>query len=84
MRAKPGSIGSGLPEDVLAFTAQRDACEHFLGEDGYDKDRLEFLARQVEIYCRGTDKALAALRSKHGGNSAVRKVLHVYEAKLGF
>jgi hypothetical protein len=79
----PARSGAGLPDDVLAFMERRDACEHFLGEEGYDKERSEFLARQVEMYCRGTDKALADLRKRHVGNPAARKALQVYEDKLG-
>ncbi|MDO8651015.1 MAG: hypothetical protein Q7R66_02360 [Undibacterium sp.] len=30
---------SVFPKDVSVFLAERESCDHFRGEDGYDKER---------------------------------------------
>lgn len=59
---------SELPPDVLQFIERRESCEHFLGEEPYDKDRLAFLEWSVCKFCMGTDKNLSELREKYRKN----------------
>lgn len=71
-----------LPADVRAFTARRDLCDHFRGEEGYDAARQAEIAAQVRRNCRGTDRALARLKRLYRGNARVRAVLARYESGI--
>ena len=71
-----------LPADVLAFKIQRDSCDHFRGEDGYNAERREFLARALARSCTGTDQALALLRQRYSANAAVMTALKDYEDRI--
>ena len=71
-----------LPPDVLAFKIQRDSCDYFRGEDGYNAERREFLARALARSCTGTDQALALLRQRFSANAAVVTALKDYEDRI--
>ena len=71
-----------LPPDVLAFKIQRDSCDHFRGEEGYNAERREFLAKALARSCTGTDRALAQLRQRFSANAAVMAVLKDYEDRI--
>ena len=71
-----------LPEDVARFIERRDECDHFRGEAAYDAKRREFLEQQTRELCVGTDKQLADLKKKYGGNKAVMTKLDDYEAQI--
>ena len=71
-----------LPPDVLAFKIQRVSCDHFRGEDGYNAERREFLARALARSCTGTDQALAQLRQRYSANAAVLTALKDYEDRI--
>ena len=71
-----------LPADVLAFKIQRDSCDHFRGEDGYNAERREFLARALARSCTGTDQALALLRKRYSAIAAVMTALKDYEDRI--
>jgi hypothetical protein len=73
---------SGLPSDVVKFKKRRDLCNHFRGEDPYNEERKKFLEENLERYCKGTDKELAALKAKHKNNETVQKVLSGYEVNI--
>lgn len=71
-----------LPADVAGFKERRDLCEHFRGEDPYDRERRRFLDETLKQYCAGTDAELAALKAKYKGNETVKRVLEKYEEKI--
>lgn len=68
-----------LPADVAAFVADRDACDHFRGEEPYDGKRAEFLVEATQRYCTGTDRRLTDLRRRYAGNRAAMDRLRGYE-----
>jgi len=73
-----------LPQEVEAFVVERDACDHFRGEptEGDSPEQMErraFVQESLEIYCSGTDRRLAALKSRYSGNAAVISALGKYE-----
>jgi len=76
------NAASGLPADVVKFKERRDLCDHFRGEEPYDKERKTFLEKNLKRYCTGTDKELASLKTKYKDNEAVLKALGDYEAKI--
>ena len=71
-----------LPEDVSAFIASREGCDHFRGEEAYDKERGEFIRENLEQLCTGTDAKLAALKLKYAGSADVTARLSVFESKI--
>lgn len=71
-----------LPAEVAQYIERRDRCEHWRGEEIYDKEReLEVLAGLCRD-CVGSDKQLAALRDKHRKNVHVTERLLRYEHKI--
>jgi hypothetical protein len=76
---------SKLPSDLRAYVDRRDGCDHFrgepwdLGDDPEVKERREFIFRQINTLCRGTDKQLAGLRKKYAKNKEVVQKLAGYE-----
>jgi len=71
-----------LPADVARFKERRDLCDHFRGEDPYDRERRRFLTENLKNYCTGTDAELAALKAKYRGDQIVAKVLEKYEERI--
>lgn len=69
VRAADRSVAPGFPEDVTEYKKRRDLCDHFRGEDPYDKERKKFLEENMKKFCVGTDKELvdrsAAAASSH-------------------
>ncbi|MEY4561810.1 MAG: hypothetical protein RLZZ618_1087 [Pseudomonadota bacterium] len=68
-----------LPPDVARFIEQADLCEHFLGEEPYDKARARELARNIAQYCKGKARQLARLRARYAQQPEVIKSLAGYE-----
>jgi hypothetical protein len=71
-----------LPADVRAFKLNRDACDHFRGEEPTDEARAKFLTDAMRKNCTGTDNALKALRRRYAGNAAVSAALRDYEGQV--
>ena len=72
------------PQEVTAFVADRDACDHFRGEpiEGdapEQRDRRKFVQESLDIHCAGSDRRLAALKSRYSSNPQVMKLLNNYE-----
>jgi hypothetical protein len=78
--AAPAS--GALPADVAAFRSEREQCDHFRGEEGYDERRRQELAQQLERFCKGTDARLAALRSKYAAQPNVIATLKDFEDQV--
>ena len=79
---------SNLPTDVKSFVEQRDGCDHFRGEpwpegnDPEDKERRDFISKNLDNLCTGTDKSLKALRNKYRDDRAVAELLRKYEDRI--
>lgn len=71
-----------LPPAIVAFQQQRDACDHFRGEEPYDKQRAAFLKAQLAKTCKGSDKALAALRKRFANDPEALAALKGYEDRI--
>jgi len=74
----------GLPKDVRSFITRRDSCEHFRGEipDPSEKRRMKEVVRQINAFCKGTDKALALMKKKYSSDSNVMSRLNEYEDEI--
>ena len=79
--AQPPS-GTALPADVATFVERRDGCDHFRGEEPYDKQRAAFLDERMAALCEGTDANLAALREKYADQPQVIARLRHYEDSI--
>jgi len=71
-----------LPADVRAFIARRDACDHFRGEEPYDRARADELKIKLAQTCTGSDDELAALRRKYAHDRKVVKRLSRYQERV--
>lgn len=71
-----------LPPAVVAFQKQRDACDHFRGEEPYSKQRAAFLKAQLAKTCKGSDRALAALRQRFAKHPEALAALRDYEDRI--
>ena len=76
------TYAQSIPDDVTRFIANRDRCDHFRGEDPYDQERADFLAKAIEEYCRGTDDLLALLRESYQDDKRVIELLRSYEWEI--
>jgi hypothetical protein len=65
--------------NLTDFTARRDLCDHFRGEEAYDTARAREIAAGVKRYCTGTDQELRQLRKKYARNPNVLERLKRYE-----
>lgn len=77
-----GIADKEIPEEVKQFQKERDLCDHFRGEDGYDQERQKFLLEQMKTYCTGSDDKLKRLRLKYEKNKAVLNSLKNYEDRI--
>ncbi len=70
-----------FPADVVKFVEQREGCDHMRGEmpEPSERQRMKEVQRELRKLCSGTDKKLAALKRKYGGNAAVLKRLNEFE-----
>lgn len=73
---------AALPPAVIAFQKQRDACDHFRGEEAYDRQRAAFLKAQLAKTCQGSDKALAALRKRFARDPQASAALRDYDDRI--
>ncbi|MFC7288007.1 hypothetical protein ACFQPC_08170 [Herminiimonas glaciei] len=71
-----------LPADVARFVEKRDGCDHFRGEEAYDEERRQFLLKNMNKLCRGTDARLLQLKKKYAGRPAVIGKLNDYEEQI--
>lgn len=72
-----------LPPDVRAFITQRQACDHWRGEEPYDFTRKREIELGLCATCRGTDARLQQLQRKYMNNPAVGSALAEFEFPLG-
>lgn len=71
-----------LPRDVSSFIAQREACDHWRGEYGYDEERQADIDAAVCETCTGTDERLAKLKQKYQGKKEILSKLNEFESDI--
>lgn len=71
-----------LPEEVTTFLDQRESCDHWRGEEGYDKERRAEIDWSVCQSCPGTDSKLAVLKKKYRANKVVMDKLFELEPAI--
>ena len=73
---------SDLPEDVIAFLVDRESCDHWRGEDGYDAKRKADIDWSICESCTGTDAKLALLKKKYRNNKLTMEKLNELESQI--
>ena len=73
---------AGHPTDLRQFLQRREACDHWRGEAGHDKERQRDIDRAVCRTCSGTDAELARLKKKYQANPGVMDVLDELEERI--
>ena len=78
----PPRQSTQLPGDISSFVERRRICDHLRGEERPNKEEMAELVRDINEHCRGTDRELAALRSKYKGDTAAMSALKDYESRI--
>ncbi|HEX3971620.1 MAG TPA: hypothetical protein VHX19_09855 [Stellaceae bacterium] len=66
----------GQPQPVVVFIKRKVACDHWAGEEPYDKARATEIARaEQRLRCASVDQTDVALRHRYRPNSDVLKAL---------
>ncbi|MFJ9449963.1 MULTISPECIES: hypothetical protein [unclassified Herbaspirillum] len=65
--------------DIRKFIDNAEACMHFSGEDGYNKERQEEIDRAVEKYCSLAKKERIFLKKKYKDQEEIQKKLDEYQ-----
>lgn len=75
-----GSVrNASIPQDVREFIIERQGCDHFRGEVGYNKERAAFLNEKIDELCTGSDKKLYDLRVKYVDDAITIKALGEFD-----
>ncbi|MFQ5546791.1 MAG: hypothetical protein ACE5FV_00755 [Woeseia sp.] len=73
---------SPYPHEVEDFIDRRELCDHFRGEEPYDSERAEFLARRIDETCSGTDEELLKLKGKYEDDEEIMRILNRFEEDI--
>lgn len=76
------SAETPLPKDVQRLLADREACDHWRGEEPYDAERKAAIDWAVCHACTGTDARLAALKKKYHSSAVVMEKLNAQFEKV--
>jgi len=76
---------SKAPKQVVAFIERRADCNHFLGEEPYDKEREAELNRTIrELRCDRIDRDEQTLRRAYAKNRVILSLLDETADMLGW
>ena len=70
--------------DLATFLERRATCDHFRGEvpDPPDPQRLREVMEQIDVYCKGSDAQLAALKQRYRDDPVAMKQLGPLEERI--
>jgi hypothetical protein len=67
---------AGLPKDAAAVVRQLAMCNHFAGEEAYDKARAREIARAIRQYkCDSLERDEATVRKRYATDPKIVKAL---------
>jgi hypothetical protein len=78
----PGFAASELPNEVTSFLEERESCDHWRGEEGYDKERRAEIDWSICQSCPGTDSKLALLKKKYRTDKASMSKLSELDSEI--
>lgn len=70
------------PKEVSSFLEKRESCDHWRGEEGYDKQRRAEIDWSICQSCPGTDSKLVVLKEKYRADKAIMEKLAKLEPKI--
>jgi hypothetical protein len=71
-----------FPVDVLNFLEERESCDHWRSELGYDEERQADIDWSICQSCPGSDSKLAGLKIKYRFNKVVMSKLDELESNI--
>ena len=80
--AEAAAWPSTWPQDITRFLQQRQQCDHWRGEDAYDRERLADIQWMTCQHCRGTDARLQALARKYANRADILAQLQTLEPRV--
>jgi len=70
------ALAKGMPKDIAFFIARTVECNHWAGEERYDKDRANYIRNAVEkAGCENLDVQEMKLREKYRGQPKLLDVI---------
>lgn len=76
---------AAAPRRVSAFVARRAGCNHFLGEEPYDRERAAQLEKALrQLRCDRIDADQQRLRMAYAGDHAILQRLDEMKDSLGW
>lgn len=70
------SANDQLPADVRNLVARREQCQHWAGEEPYDKARARQIEAEIKrLRCEHLETEVEAARQKYSTNAAIQAVL---------
>jgi hypothetical protein len=70
------AITSGLPAPAAAFIRRQSDCNHWAGEEPYDKARETEIARaEARLHCDTVERDEKTLRQRYRANAKVLRTL---------
>ena len=80
--ASAATSSGGDRQDLRAFVARRQQCDHFRGEEGSTPKRQAEIDAALTKFCTGTDAELKALKKKYRADKAASKTLAGFDANI--
>ena len=78
LAAALGAQGPDLPRDVRAFIARRQECDHWTGEEPYDKARAREIDSAIrDLRCARIDRDERRLMDRYPKSPAVLRALRI-------
>jgi hypothetical protein len=70
-----------IPTDVKCFIEDAATCQHFAGEEVYDKERKKEIVDGLKEYCTAAQNQMKILKKKYVGRADVLKIITICEKK---
>lgn len=71
------------PKEVADFIWRAKGCQHFAGEEPYDKERADFLNKTMDkLKCNELDAAERMLRKKYAGSPDAQAALDLRDGEV--
>ena len=78
------AFGNTFPQEVVEFIEKRDRCDHFRGEISGEPevDESSGLNKNLDLYCKETDRSLMNLKDKYKNDSTIMEKLNSYDEEI--
>jgi hypothetical protein len=76
------ALASDVPKEIAKFIERRESCDHWRGEDKYNKKRQAEINRAICQACTGTDAELKRLKQKFKDRPDIQAKLNNFEPQI--